>query len=116
MASMEQTTNHSLVKSHIVREHPREPVTGFGVLTWDDDAGRGDGTRSKQATVEVRNISDGGLQMLTYEPIKAGSLVYLTGEEFRCVGTVRYCRTDPEGYVVGLKFSLEPNHKNAVAG
>ena len=94
----------------------RDPVTGYGVLTWDDDTLWGDGKRSKQAAVEVKDVSDGGLQMLTHEPIKVGSLAYLTGEEFRCVGTVRYCRTDPSGFRVGLKFSLEPNHKNAVAG
>ncbi len=92
-----------------LRKEVREPVFGRGELTWDD------GATSKQPRVEVRNISDRGVQLLARTPIKAGISAFLTGEEFRCMGTVRYCTDDPRGFLLGLEFSREPHYKNAVS-
>ena len=89
-----------------LRKEIRDPVFGRGELTWDD------GVTSKQMPVEVRNISDRGAQLL----VKAGIAAFLTGEEFRCMGTVRYCTDDPRGFLIGLEFSRDPHYKNAVAG
>ena len=63
----------------------------------------------------MKNISDGGVQLLTRIPIKVGIAAYLTGDEFCCIGRVRYCTDVPNGFLVGLQFSRDPHHKNAVA-
>lgn len=93
-----------------LRKEVRDPVFGRGELTWDD------GASAKQMSVEVRNISDRGAQLLVRTPLKAGLAAFLTGEQFRCMGTVRYCTDDRHGFLVGLEFSRDPHYKNAVEG
>ena len=88
----------------------RDRVCGCGELTWDD------GHASKRAEVEVCDLSDNGVQVRASIPIPVGMPAYLTGEEFRCIGTVRYCNRFEQGYRVGLQFNSEPNRKNAIAG
>ena len=92
------------------RKEHRDRVSGGGELTWDV------GTTSKQCPVEVSNISNGGAQLVARTRLKVGISAYLTGEQFRCMGSVCYCKHDPRGFLIGLKFSREPHFKNAVAG
>jgi len=103
-------SERTLARVTDLRKEVRDPVFGRGELTWVD------GTTSKQMPVEVRNISDRGVQLLVRTPIRAGIAAFLTGEEFRCMGIVRYCADDPRGFLIGLEFSREPHYKNAVAG
>jgi hypothetical protein len=93
-----------------LRKEIRDPVFGRGELTWDD------GVTARQMRVEVRNISNKGVQLLARTPIREGISAFLTGEEFRCMGTVRYCTDDLRGFLIGLEFSRDPHFKNAVAG
>lgn len=91
-----------------LRGEARDPVFGVGVLTWDEGYG------ARQAQVEVCNISNSGAQVFGATELPAGSKAYLTGDQFRCVGTVRYCQAQSAGFMVGLEFSLEPNDKDAL--
>ena len=95
---------------HEFRKQLRDAVFGRGVLTWDD------GMSSRQVPVEVRNISENGVQVIAPIPIAVGVAAHLTGKEFRCIGTVRYCESDRHGFLVGLEFNREPHYKNAVPG
>ena len=80
-----------------------------GELTWDD------GIASRRIPVEVRDISESGVRVIAPKPITVGVSAYLTGEEFRCTGTVRYCKSNGRGFLVGLEFNRERHYKNAVA-
>ncbi len=97
------------VRARDLRREPRETVCGRGELTWDD------GVAARQIPVGVRNISDHGMQVIAPKRVAVGISVFLTGEQFRCIGTVRYCESDSGGFLVGLEFNREPHHKNAVA-
>lgn len=90
------------------RIHQRTHVTGNGVLTWD--AGNG----ARQCSATVRNLGDGGLQLLVSRPLSQGWTAYLTGEMFECVGKVRYCVPEQGGFLVGLEFSHDPYLRNTV--
>lgn len=91
------------------RREERFPVSGRGILTWDD------GSRSRQVAVEVRDISDGGVLVVASTPVGVGNRAYLTGIEFRCIGVVRHCEAHEGLFRIGLKFSQKPNFKNSVA-
>lgn len=80
----------------------RVRVSGGGVLSWDD------GKRSYECSAQVRDTSDGGLQLLLSRAVPVGSTAYLTGETFQCLGTVRYCQASADGYAVGLSFVRDP--------
>ena len=91
------------------RRESRDVVCGEGELTWDD------GVISRKRSVEVRNISDNGVQVHSRVMAPVGAAAYLTGEHFRCLGTVRYCKSDERGYLIGLELNKEPYDKNAMA-
>lgn len=91
-----------------MRLEPRDAVVGQGVLTWDEGSG------ARQARVEVRNISDNGVQLAAVTHLSAGTKAYLTGEQFRCIGTVRYCQRDGLGFLLGLEFHRSPNYKDSL--
>ncbi len=100
----------ALAKIRAIRKEQRDPVVGKGQLTWDD------GTESQQLAVNVQNISDHGAQVIASEALAPGTAVHLTGDELRCMAVVRYCKSDPNGFLMGLKFSRDPYNKNAVYG
>ena len=89
------------------RSEDRELVYGKGDLTWNH------GTQAKQSAVEVRNISDNGMQVQVSEYVDVGAAAYLTGTEYQCVGSVQYCVPNRQGFLVGLKFS-EPQRMSGV--
>ena len=106
---MALATVHDATEKSYARSVERERVCGKGDLTWDH------GKEAKQSAIEVRNISDLGLQMYATEYVQAGAAAYLTGSEFQCVGLVRYCVPNGEGFLVGLEFSKEPHFKNTLS-
>ena len=105
---MAPSTLYGTIAKNYVRSGERERVYGKGDLTWDD------GTQAKQSTAEVRNISDNGLQLRVSEYVRTGAAAYLTGTEYQCVGAVRYCVPNGQGFLVGLQFSREPHFKNTL--
>ncbi len=106
---MALSTLHGTAAKSYARSEKRERVSGAGNLTWDH------GAEAKQSTVEVRNISDNGVQMHVPEYVRKGVAAYLTGWEYQCVGSVRYCVPAGEGFLVGLEFSREPHFKNTLS-
>ncbi len=97
-----------LQRSH-TRSESRDRVCGVGDLIWDH------GAQAKQSTVEVLNISDNGVQLRIREYVKVGAAAHLTGTEYQCVGSVRYCVPNGQGFVVGLQFSHMPHFKNSLS-
>lgn len=105
-----EAAESALAKIRALRKEQRDPVVGEGLLTWDD------GTESQQMAVEVQNISDHGAQVVAADALTPGTAAHLTGEELRCMAVVRYCKADPKGFLLGLKFSRDPHNKNAIPG
>lgn len=91
------------------RREARDVVCGEGELTWDD------GVVSRKHSVDVCNISDSGVQVRSRVHAPVGAAAYLTGEHFRCVGSIRYCRSNDAGYLVGIELNNDPHYKNAMA-
>ena len=106
---MALSTLHSAAEKSYARSEKRERVCGKGDLTWDH------GAQAKQSTVEVRNISDNGIQLRVSEYVRAGAAAYLTGTQYQCVGSVRYCVPNGQGFLVGLEFSQDPHFKNTLS-
>jgi PilZ domain len=53
-------------------------------------------------SVTIRNISAGGLQVVTAAPLHQGDRVQLQAEEVELDGRVQYCCKWQRGYVVGM--------------
>jgi hypothetical protein len=100
----------ALAEIRALRTEQHDPVIGEGMLSWDD------GSESQQIAVEVQNISEHGAQVVAADALAPGTAANLTGEELRCRAVVRYCKTDPKGFLLGLKFSRDPHNKNAIPG
>ena len=83
-------------------EAAHEPSPGWGTLTWDH--GRG----AQRAVVQVSALSDSGAQVYLDVKLRSGTRAYLTGTEFRCVGTVRRCEGEQGMYRVGIEFAYKP--------
>lgn len=77
------------------RREKREWVTGRAVLEID---GAG------SVSVEVRNVSGGGVQVLSPQPAGEGATVRISGEETERLGVVRSCKTTVGGYRIGIQF------------
>ena len=48
------------------------------------------------------------------EYVRPGAAAYLTGTEYQCVGSIRYCVPNGQGFLVGLELSREPHFKNTI--
>ena len=68
------------------------------VLTGDEDRPR---------TVTVNNVSGGGAQIETKDPLPDFAPVRLTFRDRDMTGAVRYCRAYEGVYVAGVQFALE---------
>jgi hypothetical protein len=77
------------------RRERRERVRGRAILEID-----GVGSVS----VEVRNVSGGGIQVLSAKPAGEGVIVRINGEETVRLGVVRSCQTIAGGYRIGIQF------------
>ena len=62
--------------------------------------------------LEVRNTSDNGVQLHVPEYVRTGAAAYLTGTEYQCVGSARYCAPNGQGFLVGLEFSEERDKRS----
>ena len=105
-----RSNDKGLLRMRELRKETRDTVVGQGDLTWDD------GGASRYIPVDVSNISENGVQLIVPRRIAVGTPAFLTGEEFRCIGTVRYCASDGSLFLVGLEFNRKPHYKNGVAG
>lgn len=92
-----------------VRREKRELVNGAGRLVWDTPAG------AREVQVVVRDLSPGGLQVVSRKRVDVGVVAFLTGSQFQCLGSIRYCRSTQQGYLVGLCFTRDPFYKNSVS-
>lgn len=86
---------------HGRRREEREKVHGSAVL-------EGDGY--KAVTVNVVNVSTGGMQVLSPQAMTAGIGVRISGMETDYVGVVRYCQETPNGYRLGIQLFGVNNH------
>ena len=77
------------------RRERRERVRGRAVLEID---GAG------AVSVEVRNVSGGGIQVLSAKPADEGVIVRINGDETVRLGVVRFCQTIAGGHRIGIQF------------
>ncbi len=77
------------------RREERSNVHGTAVL-------EGDGYGA--ISVEVVNVSTGGMQVISPQAMTAGAGVRVSGTETDYVGVVRYCRDALNGYRLGIQL------------
>ncbi|MBI3694024.1 MAG: PilZ domain-containing protein [Acidobacteria bacterium] len=87
------------------RREQREPAGGRGVLRWTGPSG------SQTVEAQVRDISSDGMQLELPSPVEVDQTVRLVGENFECIGLVRYCRPDGVRFVAGIQFTRAPYEK-----
>ena len=56
----------------------------------------------RSESITIRNISAGGLQFVTAEPLRQGDRLQLCAEEVELDGRVQYCCRWQRGYVAGI--------------
>jgi hypothetical protein len=61
--------------------------------------------------VEVLNVSSGGMQLFAAQPVSVDSSGRLYGTDTDRICFIRYCRSVPGGYRIGVQF-YEENAKN----
>ena len=87
------------------RNEDRIPAGGAGDLNWDSGSG------AHQCRVAVRNISNGGVQLVSKRALQPGYSAHLRGEQFDCLGDVLYCNPYIDGYVIGMRFLAPPSFR-----
>lgn len=65
------------------------------------------GTDASQA-VEIRDITAKGLCMESDRAFQVGERVVITSNDYRCVGTARYCNPAGRRFVIGVAFDAPP--------
>ena len=91
----------SVVKER--RRSDRQVSVGEG---WIRFAGPRGETVSAEAT--VLNVTDGGMQVRTSVEAPRDTFVRVSGRSLDCEGSVRYCRTEDDEYVLGVQFVHAP--------
>lgn len=90
------------------RREDREVVEGKANLFWGSV-----GSEICLIEVEVRDISAGGMQILSCRSIPLQTAVRVAGEDYACLGITSYCRAEGERYAVGIQFTQEPYYKES---
>ena len=90
------------------RREERQAVGGAGVLQWLGPNG------PRTVEVQVRDISDHGMQLELSEPVKVDQTVRLAGQNFECIGLVRYCQPKGARFVAGIQFTRPPYGKESL--
>jgi hypothetical protein len=90
------------------RREDRLAAAGSGRLQWTDRAGQ------HVAMVEVRNVTEDGLQVMANELLPQQQTVRLSGETWECIGDVCYCRSEGRKFVAGIRMRRRPFLKNSV--
>lgn len=62
------------------------------------------GTPSQVFHGEIRNISEGGIQLLLDQPVQYGSLVTIDYDDNRLLGEVVYCQKEQAHWLVGARI------------
>lgn len=91
------------------RRFDRVETSGKATLTWRAT----DGTEH-MGKVEIRNLSEGGLQIACANPIPVPEVVRIEGERIGCLGSTCYCHQVGEEYLVGLQFVQRPFLKKSL--
>lgn len=86
------------------RRSDRQVSVGDG---WIRFAGPKGETVSAEAT--VLNVTDGGMQVRTSVEVPRDTFVRVSGRSLDCEGSVRYCRSEGEDYVLGVQFIHAPS-------
>ena len=82
------------------RSSRRLPLMWKATVEWQDRFGEG------VSSGVCRNFSKGGLSLYLAEPIRHKSTVTVrVGNGDTCIATVRHCRQEGDGYLVGLEFA-----------
>jgi len=81
------------------RRVQRSAAGGHAHVRWTG----GDG-KTLECEAEVRNASDGGLQLGLDQAAEDGSVLRLTGEQVECMGTVRYSIPHGSRHLVGVEL------------
>ena len=84
------------------RDEERYAAGGTGALTWQSGSGK------HECRVNVRNISQGGVQLISKRPLQIGWSAHLRGEQFDCIGSGKYCNPTETDYLIGIRFLSEP--------
>ena len=90
------------------RREEREPAGGIGVLRWSGLKG------PRTAEVLVRDIGSGGMQLELPVPVDVDQTVRLEGQNFECIGLIRYCRPKGARFVAGIQFTRPPYDKKSL--
>ena len=90
------------------RREDREVVEGKANLFWGSI-----GSEICLIEVDVRDISTGGMQILSSRSIPLQTAVRVAGEDYACLGVTSYCRAEGERYAVGIQFTQEPYYKES---
>ena len=85
------------------RRMERTTASGDASLHWTSSAGA-------PVTVQgsVRNVSEGGIQIESKQPLDEGVVIRIRGANVECLGSVRYCAPRGETYYLGLQIIGEP--------
>ena len=68
----------------------------------------GDGATPEIWDVEIRDVSESGMRIVSPRSIASGEAVKLVGVELVCLASTRYCIEDSGAYLVGLQFMGRP--------
>ena len=61
------------------------------------------GTASEVLYGEIRNLSEGGIQIWLDQPLRYASLVSITYNDNRLLGEVVYCQPEQTGWLLGIR-------------
>ena len=85
------------------RRVERTTATGEASLHWTSATGTPLSVRAN-----VRNVSEGGIQVESGEPMDEGVVIRIRGSNVECLGSVRYCAPRGKTYYLGLQMIGEP--------
>ena len=88
---------HTLTRNY-ARLERREAVELRGLLRWDQCK------EPRGCPITVLNVSDGGVQVLSLDPLEVGVAASVEYSELHRSGIVKYCIPSNRGYLIGLKF------------
>ena len=82
------------------RREDRTPASGVAEVDVSDDGYR----NCNRLSVEVADVSSGGLRLRSDEPIQRGAGLRISGEQDLYFGVARYCYESEGGYDIGVQF------------
>ena len=86
------------------RRLDRIVVAGSGQLNYQAEDGSEQGM-----PVEIHNVSEDGFRGTTPEAVPVGATVRLTGEQYECLATARYCNPEDGHFSAGFQYFVKPH-------